>query len=67
VLLLTRLKRYQDAIQVSLEQLSDQNPNELGCPTIPQLCQLAGDYDSLRQVARRRGDMLSFTAAAIAK
>jgi hypothetical protein len=67
VLLLTRLKRYQDAIQVSLEHLSDQNPNELGCPTIPQLCQLAGDYDSLRRVARRRGDMLSFTAAAIAK
>ena len=67
VLLLTRLKRYQDAIQVSLEHLSDQNPNELGCPTIPQLCQLAGDYDSLREVARRRGDMLNFTAAAIAK
>jgi hypothetical protein len=67
VLLLTRLKRYQDAIQVSLEHLSDQNPNELGCPTIPQLCQLAGDYDSLRQLARRRGDMLNFTAAAIAK
>ena len=67
VLLLTRLKRYQDAIQASLEHLSDQNPNELGCPTIPQLCQLAGDYDSLRQLARRRGDMLNFTAAAIAK
>ena len=67
VLLLTRLKRYEDAIQVSLEHLSDQNPNELGCPTIPQLCQLAGDYDSLRQLARRRGDMLNFTIAAIAK
>ena len=67
VLLLTRLKRYQDALQVSVEHLSDQRPNELGCPTIPQLCQLAGDYDSLRQVARRRGDMLSFTAGAIAK
>jgi hypothetical protein len=67
VLLLTRLKRYQDAIQVSLEHLGDQNPNEPGCPTIPQLCQLAGDYDSLRQLARRRGDMLNFTAAAIAR
>jgi hypothetical protein len=67
VLLLTRLKRYQDAIQVSREHLSDQNPNELGCPTIPQLCQLAGDYDSLREIARRGGDILNFTAATIGK
>jgi hypothetical protein len=67
VLLLTRLKRYQDALRVSLEHLSDQSPNELGCPTIPQLCQLAGDYDSLRQVARRCGDILNFTAATIRK
>jgi hypothetical protein len=67
VLLLTRLKRYQEAIEVSLEYLSDQNPTQLACPTIPQLCQLAGDYDSLREVARRRGDMLNFTAAAIGK
>jgi hypothetical protein len=67
VLLLTRLKRYHDAIQVSLEHLSDQNPNELGCPTIPQLCQLAGDYDSLREVTRLRGDILNFTAATIGK
>ena len=65
VLLLTRLKRYREAIDVSVEYLGDQNPNQLACPAIPQLCQLAGDYDSLREVARRRGDMLNFTAAAI--
>ena len=65
VLLLTRLKRYREAIQVSLDHLGDQNQNQLACPAIPQLCQLAGDYDSLREVARRRGDMLNFTAAAI--
>ena len=65
VLLLTRLKRYREAIEVSVEYLGDQNPNQLACPAIPQLCQLAGDYDSLRKVARRRGDMLNFTAAAI--
>jgi hypothetical protein len=67
VMLLTRLKRYKDAIEVSLEYLSDQNPNQLACRTIPQLCQLAGDYESLRKVARRGGDMLNFTAAAIGK
>jgi hypothetical protein len=67
VLLLTRLKRYREAIEVSVEFLGDQNPNQLACPAIFQLCQLAGDYDSLREVARRRGDMLNFTAAAIGK
>jgi hypothetical protein len=67
VMLLTRLKQYKDAIDVSLEYLGDQNPNQLACPTIPQLCQLEGDYDSLREVARRRGDLLNFTAAAIGK
>jgi hypothetical protein len=67
VLLLTRLKRYREAIEVSLEYLSDQNSNQLACPTIPQLCQLAGDYDCLRDVAKRRGDMLNFTAAAIGR
>jgi hypothetical protein len=65
VLLLTRLKRYREAIKMSIEYLGDQNPNQLACPAIPQLCQLAGDYDSLREVARRRGDILNFTAAAI--
>ena len=59
--------RYRDAIEVSVEYLDDQNPNQLACPSLPQLCQLAGDYDSLREVARRRGDMLNFTAAAIGK
>jgi hypothetical protein len=67
VSLLTRLKQYREAINVSLEYLSDQNSNQLACPTIPQLCQLAGDYDCLRDVAKRRGDMLNFTAAAIGR
>ena len=65
VLLLARLKRYREAVEVSLEFLRDQTPNQLACPDIPQLCQSAGDYDSLRDVARRRGDILNFTAAAI--
>jgi hypothetical protein len=67
VMLFTRLKRYRDAIEVSLEYLGDQNANQLSCPAIPLLCQLAGDYDSLREIARRRGDILNFTAAAIGR
>jgi hypothetical protein len=65
VLLLTRLKRFREALQVSLDCLGDQNPNQLACRTIPQLCQLAGDYESLRKVARRHKDILNFTTAAI--
>jgi hypothetical protein len=67
VLLLTRLKRYRDAIDVSLDCLAGENQNQLGCPTLPQLCQFAGDYDSLGEIAKRRGDMLNFAAAAIGK
>jgi hypothetical protein len=65
VALLTRLKRYQDAIQISLEYLSQTSGEQLVCPTVPQLCQLAGDYVRLKQIARERGDLLSFTAASI--
>lgn len=65
VMLLARLKRYREALNISLEYLSDQNPHQLICPTVAQLCQLAGDYKCLQAVAQRQGDMLSFTAAAI--
>ena len=65
VMLLARLERYREAMDVSLEFLGDQSPSQLACPGIPQLCQLSGDYDSLLDVARRRSDILNFTAAAI--
>ncbi|HEV8037591.1 MAG TPA: hypothetical protein VGP62_01925 [Bryobacteraceae bacterium] len=65
VALLTRLKRYQEAIDISLEYLSQTGGEQLVCPTIPQLCQLAGDYARLKQLARERGDLLSFMAATL--
>jgi hypothetical protein len=65
VALLTRLKRYQQAIDVSLEYLSQTAGEQLVCPTVPQLCQLAGDHARLKQIARERGDLLSFTAATL--
>ena len=65
VALLTRLKRYQEAIQISLDYLSQATGEQLVCPTVPQLCQLAGDYARLKQIARERGDLLSFTAATL--
>lgn len=65
VLLLARLKRYSEAIEVSLEHLSQVEPNQLVCPSVLQLCQMAGDHERLRMLARERGDLLGFAAAAL--
>lgn len=62
--LLARLERYNEAIEISQQYLSDVSPSELGCPSVVQLCFLARDYDRLRSVARERGDLLHYTAAA---
>lgn len=64
--LLARLERYSEAIEVSQSHLAEANPSELSCPSLTQLCFLAKDYDRLRTVARTRGDLLSYTAQALA-
>ncbi len=65
VKLLTRLERYSEAVDVFREYLSEADPTYLTCPNPRQLCQLAGDYERLRQLAREEGDLLSFIAASI--
>jgi len=64
--LLARLERYSEAVDISLRYLADVNPSELGCPTAVQLCFLAGDFDRLRALSRERGDLLNYTAQALA-
>jgi hypothetical protein len=54
--LLSRLKRYAEAIQVSVEYLPE--------AALP-LCQLAGDFAALRTIAEQRNDTLAFAAAII--
>jgi hypothetical protein len=63
--LLVRRERYQEAMQISIEHLSGVAPNQLAGPTLFQLCQLAGDSERLKELARERGDLLSFAAGAI--
>jgi hypothetical protein len=63
--LLVRQERYQEAMQISLQHLSGAAPHQLACPTLFQLCQLAGDSERLKELARARGDLLSFVAGAI--
>jgi hypothetical protein len=62
---LVRHERYGDAMQISLKHLTGIAPNQLACPTLFQLCQLAGDSGRLKELARERGDLLSFAAGAI--
>jgi hypothetical protein len=63
--LLVRHERYSAAVQISLAHLTGIAPNQLACPTLFQLCQLAGDSEQLKVLARERGDLLSFAAGAI--
>ena len=60
VSLLTRVGRFQEALDVSLEHLG----GEAGslCPSAIQLCQMAGYYTRLRELARAEGDVLAFAA-----
>jgi hypothetical protein len=63
--LLARLKRYEEAVDISLAHLREANPVDLACPTAAQLCQMARDYGKLRQVAREQKDLLSYAAGVI--
>jgi len=63
--LLVRRERYQEAVHVSMEHLGAIDHSQLAGPTLFQLCQLAGDSERLKQLARDRGDLLSFAAGAI--
>ena len=67
VLLLARLERYPEAIDASLEYLAATDQNQLLCPSIFQLCQMAGDYGRLQSLARERGDLLHFAAASLSR
>jgi hypothetical protein len=63
--LLTRLGRYDDAINAFRRYLMDATPEDLACPSLPQLCQMAGDFGQLKQVAKQESDPLSYMAALI--
>ena len=65
VALLIRLERYKDAIEVSRQYLSDTPPGDLSCPSLPELCQMAGDFNQLKDVTRQQADPLGYLAALI--
>ena len=65
VSLLARLGRFQEALDVFLRYLGDEDPVYLQCPNALQLCDAAKDYERMRGLARDRGDVLSYAVAAL--
>jgi hypothetical protein len=65
VRLLARLARYEEALEVALAHFPHARPAELDCPAVTELCQLAGRFDRLKELARERGDWLSYAAASL--
>jgi hypothetical protein len=63
--LLVQLKRYAEAIEASVVYLPDANSTPVSCPSALQLCQMAGDYATLRSLARQSEDLLGFVAGVI--
>ena len=63
--LFARLERFDDAVDVYQRHLKDSDPVYLNCPNPQQLCDMAGNYQRLRELAREDGDLLSFTAATV--
>ncbi len=63
--LLIRVERYDDAINAFRRYLLDAAPEDLSCPSLPQLCQMAGEFGQLKEVAKQQSDPLSYLAALI--
>jgi hypothetical protein len=65
VQLLSRLGRHADAIKAFRRNLTDAPPERVSCPNLAQLCEMAGDLEQLKEVARQNSDPLGYLAAAI--
>jgi hypothetical protein len=63
--LLVRLGRYDDAVKAFRRYLMDVPSADLACPSLQQLCQMAGDFGQLKEVAKEQSDPLSYLAALI--
>ena len=54
VTLLVRLEQYVEAIRVFRRYLMSFAPEDLSCPSLLHLCQMAGDFEQLKQVAKEQ-------------
>ena len=65
VRLLARLAHYEEALEVALAHFPHARSAELTCPPATELCYLARRFDRLKELARDRGDQLSYAAASL--
>jgi hypothetical protein len=59
------LNRPADALQTVLDHVFEDAPYGVPVPGAIQLCHAARDFDRMRELARERGDLLSYAAAGI--
>jgi hypothetical protein len=64
-MLLARLRRYADAAEAHARLLRSIPSSELACPTLSELCTLAGNYSRLLEWSREDGDLVNFAAASL--
>ena len=62
IVLLGRLKRYKQALEISVKYLADADQTQLACPSVMQLCYLAEDPGKMMEIAKRKQDLLGYTA-----
>src|SRR5205823_14350845 len=65
--LLLRVNRPAEALAVARQHLTGSDTRMLSCPGITELCQRAGDYRTLADVAREQGDAVHFLAGLLAE
>jgi hypothetical protein len=64
--LLVKLQKLPEALEEARKHLSQSGGQRLTCPSIPELCQKAGDFSTLAAFAREQGDVVHFLAGRIA-
>jgi hypothetical protein len=64
--LLVRLGRVDDAVEVSRRYLASTSGQQLACPSLVELCQMAGNFQVLSETARAQGDSVHYLAGLLA-
>jgi hypothetical protein len=64
--LLVRLGRVEEAVGVSRQYLATTSGQQLSCPSLVELCQMAGNYRVLSESAREQGDTVHYLAGLLA-
>jgi hypothetical protein len=60
-----RLGRLADAIKAYQQYVDGAEAQERSCPSLVELCQMAGDFERLKQLAQAQADPLSYMAAVL--